>query len=181
METFEKTHNRRARLYTLENDWINATVTDFGGALVALQVADRANRKEHVLLGFDDAEAYATTRGSFGALLGRNANRISGGQIEIDGQIYRLEMNEPHATLHGGPIGFGRQFWSANMVEARRLVLSLTSPNGDQGFPGEVSISATYALEDHALCLSFDARTSQQNGSNRRSKLRLATPCRILA
>lgn len=128
---------------------------------MSLEAPDRGGRRGHVVLGFDRVEQYAATRGSFGALLGRNANRISGGKTVIDGQTYVLAKNEPNATLHGGPHGFGKRFWSVDAVEPRRLVLSLTSPDGDQGFPGEVVVVVTYSLENGSLSLSFDATTSK--------------------
>ena len=161
METLRQSSERPARLFRLESDRIIATITDYGGALMSLEVPDRARKRSPVLLGFDNAEAYKTAHGSFGALLGRNANRIAGGKITIGGQFYRLAKNEPNATLHGGPAGFGKRFWSVDRVEARRLILSLTSADGDEGFPGEVTVTATYSLEEGALRLAFDAETSK--------------------
>ena len=161
VEVLQQSNDRLARLFRLESDRIIATITDYGGALTSLEVLDHAGRRSPVLLGFDNAEDYKTVRGSFGALLGRNANRIAGGQITIDGQVYHLAKNEPNATLHGGPAGFGKRFWSVDRVEARRLVLSLTSADGDEGFPGEVTVTATYSLEESALRLAFDGTTSK--------------------
>ena len=153
--------DRPAWLFTLRNARIVARITDYGGRLVSLQVADRAGRRDHVVLGFDDSARYAAAGGSFGALLGRNANRIAGGKLVIDGRIYALAMNEPSATLHGGPVGFGKCFWEVVAAAPEALRLRLTSPDGDQGFPGEVNVTATYALRDNALHLVFDATTSQ--------------------
>jgi aldose 1-epimerase len=152
---------KAARIFTLENDRIVARVTDFGGALVSIETPDRAGRSGHVLLGFDDVASYAETRGSFGALLGRSANRIAGGTFVIDGQSYALAKNEPNATLHGGPVGFGKRFWSATAIDSSRLQLALTSEDGDQGFPGEVTVTATYELVGNALRLVFDACTTR--------------------
>lgn len=161
MEAIRQSNERPARLFRLENDRIIATITDYGGVLMSLEVPDRTGKRSPVLLGFDSAEDYKTARGSFGVLLGRNANRIAGGKITIDGQVYPLAKNEPNATLHGGPAGFGKRFWSVDRVEARRLVLSLTSADGDGGLPGEVTVRAIYSLEEGALRLVFDATTSK--------------------
>ncbi len=145
----------------LENAWLAAEITDFGGALVSLQTMDGAGLRDHVVLGFDTVSAYAETPGSFGALLGRNANRIAKGRIVIDGQTFDLVKNEPNATLHGGPRGFGKCFWSIASLEPERVRLELISPDGDQGFPGEVDVTAEYRLVGQALHLTFDATTTK--------------------
>lgn len=152
---------RGARVFTLENQILRARVTDYGGILVSLEVASPAGRLEHVLLGFDDVGGYTGNSGSFGALLGRNANRIAGGSFTIDGQTYSLSKNENGSTLHGGAVGFSKQFWSMVEADAGHIVLHLTSPDGDQGFPGEVAVTATYRLEGAALHLTFDATTTK--------------------
>lgn len=159
--SFGRYGNREATLFILSNGSIEAAVTDYGAILVSLEVPDRSGRLSPVLLGFDDVAAYAETRGSFGAVLGRNANRIAGGKIEIDGRVYPLAKNEPNATLHGGPVGFGKCFWSVASVEPTRLILALSSPDGDQGFPGEVKVTAMYGIEDNELHLVFDATTTK--------------------
>lgn len=150
-----------ARLYTLENDRLRARITDYGGILVSLEVPARFGRREHVVLGFDDVAGYIANRGSFGALLGRSANRIAGGTVTIDGQTFALSKNENGSTLHGGAVGFGKQFWSVAAADGEHIVLRLTSPDGDQGFPGEVEVVATYRLNGGALHLTFDARTTK--------------------
>ena len=152
---------RTAQLFTLRNDWLTAWVTDYGGAMVALQAPDRTGKRGHILLGFDDVAGYATKRGSFGALLGRYANRIAGGKFTLDDQDYTLAKNSANATLHGGRVGFGKCFWSAVAFEPQELALRLISPDGDQGFPGEVTVTATYRLSGRALHLAFDATTTK--------------------
>jgi aldose 1-epimerase len=114
-------------------------------------------------LGFDDAAAYATAKGAFGALLGRNANRIAGGSFTLDGRTYRLPTNDGTSTLHGGPVGFDKVFWKAGTAaeSAPALVLTHVSPDGDQGFPGELSVAATYRLDGDSLWLEFAARTTK--------------------
>jgi len=158
---FGEVGGREAQLVRLENPWLTVEITDFGGALVSLQAIDGAGRRGHVLLGFDAASAYAETPGSFGALLGRNANRIADGKITIDGRTFVLAKNEPNATLHGGPRGFGKCFWSIASLSPERLRLDLTSPDGDQGFPGQVEVTAEYRLIGPALHLVFDATTTK--------------------
>jgi aldose 1-epimerase len=158
---FGEVGGREARLYTLENELLRVCVTDYGGILVSLEAPGSGGGREHVLLGFDTAGDYAANGGSFGALLGRNANRIAGGSLTIDGRTYSLSKNENGSTLHGGVVGFGKRFWSVAAADADHIVLRLTSADGDQGFPGEVEVTATYRLDGAALHLVFDARTTK--------------------
>jgi aldose 1-epimerase len=164
-EAFGQTPDGRgATLYTLENAQLRVRITDFGGRMVSVEAPDRHGRFDHVLLGFDHVAPYTTVGGSFGALLGRFANRIAGASFEIDGQSFALSKNNDGATLHGGAAGFNRVFWTVAAAEAEpipRLVLTHVSPDGDQGFPGEMSIFATYQLEAGSLSLSFEARTTK--------------------
>jgi len=155
---------RAATLFTLENERLRVRITDFGGRMVSIETPDRNGQRGHILLGFGDVAAYSEYGGSFGCLLGRYANRIAGAAVELDGQTYRLSKNNGDATAHGGAIGFNRVFWtvSESRVEPEpTLVLTLVSPDGDQGFPGEVTVRATYRLEVDGLSLSFEARTTK--------------------
>ena len=160
-QAFGRVGGCEAHLYTLENAFITAEVTDYGGRLVSIKAPDDRGGHSDVLLGFADAQTYADTLGSFGALLGRNANRIAGGRFVMDGSLYALSVNENGSTLHGGTIGFSRRFWSCAAHDRQSLVLTLISGDGDQGFPGEVEVSATYRLIESDLRLSFDARTTR--------------------
>jgi aldose 1-epimerase len=133
--SFGRTQGRTARLFTLESDLLRVCITDYGGILVSLEAFDRSGTRDHLVLGFDDVSGYVDNRGSFGALLGRNANRIAEGRINIDGHVYELSKNENGATLHGGADGFGKRFWSVTEFDARRLTLRLVSGDGDQELP----------------------------------------------
>lgn len=158
---FGQVEGRTARLYTLENDRLKATITDYAGALVSLEAPDRNGRRDHIVLGFDEAAGYVDNRGSFGALLGRTANRIANGRFAIDGSTYELSKNEGENTLHGGADGFGKRFWSVEEASAHHLTLALTSADGDQGFPGEVSVEACWRLDGSDLSLVFTAKTTR--------------------
>jgi aldose 1-epimerase len=150
-----------AALYTLENGHLRVRITDYGGRIVSLESADRYGRREDVVLGFDSAGAYAAAKLPFGALLGRNANRIGGGCFTLDGQVYQLSKNDNGSTLHGGEAGFDKLIWQAVDADPARLVLQLTSPDGDQGFPGEVTVCAAFRLESDILWLDFEGRTTK--------------------
>ena len=150
-----------AALYTLSNESMRVRITDFGGRIVSIEVPDRSGKHGHVVLGFDDVSEYVSAGGSFGALLGRTANRIGGGAFTLDGHTYRLSKNEEHATLHGGRQGFDKLFWRVEEAGDTHLILALVSPDGDQGFPGELSATARYSVEGNTLWLSLEAATSK--------------------
>jgi aldose 1-epimerase len=161
-ENFGRTAGgQAAALYTLSNESMRVRITDFGGRIVSIEVPDRSGRYDHVVLGFDDVSEYESAGGSFGALLGRTANRIGGGAFTLEGHTYDLSKNEEHATLHGGRQGFDKLFWCVEEAGDKQLCLALVSPDGDQGFPGELSVKARYSVEANTLRLSLEAVTSK--------------------
>jgi aldose 1-epimerase len=159
--SFGRVAGHEARLFTLQNERLTVRVTDYGGALVAIEAPDCKGRQGEVLLGLPDAAAYGATRGAFGALLGRNANRIAGGRFVLDDVPYELSRNENGSTLHGGAVGFDKRFWSVAAAESTCLELTLVSEDGDQGFPGRVEVTARYELAGAELRLAFAARTTK--------------------
>ncbi|HEX3860820.1 MAG TPA: aldose epimerase family protein [Stellaceae bacterium] len=150
-----------ATLYTLESGRLRVCITDYGGRMVSIEAPDRDGRSGHVLLGFDDVAQYAVNGGSFGALLGRNANRIGRAELPIDGRTYKLIITDRGNTLHGGPRGFGMVMWRVVKADDTELVLTHTSPDGDQGFPGEMAVEARYRLAAEALSLTLTAQTDK--------------------
>jgi aldose 1-epimerase len=155
-----------AGIHVLESATLRVVITPFGGRILSIHAPDRDGRRADVVLGFDTVSAMAQAGGSFNALLGRFANRIAEGRFTLDGQQYQLAQNDRGSTLHGGPQGFGRAVW--DVVEAREAVLVLrhVSPDGDQGFPGEVTVTATYTLAGDTLQLVFAATTTRPTPIN---------------
>jgi aldose 1-epimerase len=149
-----------ARLYTLRNaQGMKVTISDFGATLVSWLAPDRAGRLADILLGHDTPAAYYAASTYMGGLVGRWANRIGGARFTLDGIEYTLDRNENGNLLHGGANGFHRQMWQ---VEDDRgaLVLRLDSPEGDGGFPGNVSVQVRYALEDDGtLTIDYEGVT----------------------
>ncbi|MGH8227902.1 MAG: aldose epimerase family protein [Steroidobacteraceae bacterium] len=164
-DSFGRTPDGRpATVYTLENADLRVRITDYGGRLVSIETPDRSGRRGDVLLGFDDVAAYVKAGGAFGALLGRQANRIAGGHFTLDSRDYHLPTNDGTSTLHGGPVGFDKVFWTVDSATAQPapvLKLTYVSPDGDQGFPGELTVHATYRLDGDSLWLDFEAHTTQ--------------------
>lgn len=149
----------QAFLYTISCGGLTATVSDFGAHLVSLLVPDRNGNVADVVLGFDDAEGYRTANGGYlGAIVGRNANRISNSSFILGDTKVRLIPNEGHHNLHSGTQGFHLRFWMVTRHTENSITLRLDSPRGDQGFPGNAVIYVTYTLEaDASLHISYDA------------------------
>ena len=133
-----------------------------GASIQALSVPDRLGRQDDVVLGHDTLGPYVEQPHYMGASVGRFANRIAGGAFEMDGRRFELDRNDGANTLHGGAGGFDRKTWRIEVADALSVTLALTSPDGDQGFPGQVEATATYRMLDDAdeLRLTFEARTS---------------------
>lgn len=157
---------RDVEAVTLDSgDGIAATVLTYGSHLVSVLVPDRAGHRDDVVVSLPDLAAYED-RGAnpyLGAVVGRYANRIGGATFVLDGHRYELAPNEGPNLLHGGPIGFDRHVWKVDDVGAvdggLELWLTLRSPDGDQGFPGAVSVTARWRLETDRLLLAMDAVT----------------------
>ncbi len=140
---------------------VRARILTLGATLQALEAPDRDGRMADVTLGHDDAASYLSLPNYWGQTIGRYANRIAGGRFRLDGKAYQLTLNEKAASLHGGTAGFDKRVWrivSLDSGPAARVVLALTSPAGDQGYPGKVEARVTYTLDDAgALMIDFDA------------------------
>ncbi len=133
---------------------LHTDITNLGGRIMRL-VVDGID----VVLGFDHADDYLPERhlSDFGAVVGRYANRLAGGRIEVDGIVYHLPQNNGPNCLHGGPRGWQYAAFVAEEVAPSRLVLSLVSPDGDNGFPGTVHARVAYTLADGALRIDYHA------------------------
>jgi aldose 1-epimerase len=156
-----------ATLFTLIAPGITVRVTDWGATLVAVEVADRDGVSAGVVLGLDDASAYAdTTPGRnpyLGATVGRVANRIAGAAFELDGEHFSLVANEGANSLHGGrEDSFDRARWDVVDVSETHLVLHHISPDGAAGYPGTVRVEATFEVTDQALALTYTALTDRR-------------------
>ena len=152
-------------LYSLKSsDGMEVAVTNYGGRIVALMVPDRDGKMRDIVLGFDSIQAYfpENNQTDFGAAIGRYANRIDHGRICIDGDSIQLPVNNFGHTLHGGPTGWQYQVYSAQQPNDSTLVLTMDSPDGDNGFPGNVKATVTYtALPGNTLDVTYSAVTDK--------------------
>jgi aldose 1-epimerase len=153
--------------YILRNKDIKAGFTDYGGRLVWLIVEDKNGNPTDVVLGCDSEEAYKTAGNFYGALIGRYGNRIGKAKFSLDGKEYALSQNDGPNTLHGGADGFDKRMWTGNKTSDSTLEFSLTSKDGDQGFPGELKTVVTYTLTaDKGLKIDYKATTDKKTVVN---------------
>ena len=160
-----KYNGKDVGLFSLSNSsGIVVRITNFGARIVSLCVPDREGRLCDVVQGFDRLEDYFPENHSsdFGAVIGRYANRLAGGRIVVDGVEYQLPQNNGPNCLHGGPVGWQYAVYYVVEASQQRLALSMLSPDGDNGFPGNVRVNVTYTLgDDNGLRIDYRATTDR--------------------
>ena len=163
-KTFGEARGKRVDAFTLTSDaGVTVEIISYGVVVRDWRVPLSVGAPRTVVLGFDDIGSYLGHSPHFGALAGRVANRIAGGQFELDGKTYRLVANEHGNTLHGGPEGLGLQVWDGEADSARNAVrFSLSSPDGAMGFPGNVDFTATYSLKGNRLRLELTGKPDRR-------------------
>ena len=156
-----------ASLYTIRSGKITAVFSDLGATLVKLFVPDRNGKVADVVLGFDDPQAYCESGTFFGAVVGRNANRIARGAFTLNGKQYKLDINNGKNNLHSGFDFFKNRIWNVLETEEDAIIFGLESPNGDQGFPGKADIRVKYTLEQgNTLRVAYTAISDQDTVFN---------------
>jgi aldose 1-epimerase len=155
-------------LYTLKNTaGMEVDIITLGAALRAIRVPDKNGQIRDVLLGYDTPAEYQDVRGYLGAVIGRNGNRIGGAKVTIDGVDYKLEANENENNLHSGSEGFHTVIWTAAEADEGHVVLTYRSPDGEQGFPGNMDVSVTYTLTDSGeVVIAYRATTDKKTVAN---------------
>lgn len=156
-------------LYVLKNKaGMEVCITNFGGRIVSIMVPDKAGVMQDVVLGFDSVADYINVPSDFGASIGRYANRINKGILNIDGQTIQLPQNNFGHCLHGGPQGWQyKVYQKVKQLDATNLELTLFSPEGDQNFPGNVTAKVIYQLtDDNAINIQFEATTDKKTVIN---------------
>lgn len=145
-------------LFTVSNGSLSATFTSYGARLVSLHAPDASGATANVVLGYDTLDLYIADQTYLGAVVGRYGNRIAKGRFTLDGKEYQLPQNNDGNSLHGGAIGFDQRVWAAVPL-ADGVEFSLTSPDGDQGYPGTLAVTVRYTLSISALRIDYTART----------------------
>jgi aldose 1-epimerase len=149
---------------------LTAEIITYGGILTSLAFPDRRGKTANVNLGFDTLEQYLAGNPYFGALVGRFGNRIARGAFTIEGKQYRLACNDGPNHLHGGLKAFDKVLWKAKPFQQKNsagVVLSYTSPDGEEGYPGALRVTVTYRLtEDNRLSFEYLAKTDKPTPVN---------------
>jgi aldose 1-epimerase len=154
-----------AMLYTLKNEKnITITITNYGGIINGIHTPDKNGNTANIALGFDKLEQYMEGHPYFGALVGRYGNRIAKAQFSLDGESYALAANNGNNSLHGGIEGFDKKLWSPQVIgcdERSALKLSYVSPDGEEGYPGNLTVSVTYELLMDQFFITYEAETDK--------------------
>ena len=151
----------RCHLITLKNkNGFSASFTDFGAAIQSLFVPDRDGKAADVVLGYDTLEEYVKGGSTHGATVGRYANRIGGAKFTLNGTEYKLTMNDNGNSLHGGEFGYNKRLWTIESIDdgdEPSVTFGLTSPDGEEHFPGTVKIKVCFTLLTNGVSICYDA------------------------
>src|SRR5919197_2010608 len=158
---------RGVELFTLTNaHGVEVRAMTYGAIITSIKTPDRSGKLADIVLGFDSLAGYlGGVSPYFGAVVGRYANRIAGGRFTLDGTTYHLARNNGPNILHGGDRGFDKVLWSGDPFQhdtAAGVTLRYESPDGEEGYPGTVSVRVTYTLTDaNELVVEYDASTTK--------------------
>ncbi len=158
---------KEVTLFTLENkNGMRVDLIDYGANIVRLFVPDQNGKLDDIVLGFDDVAGYEENGCFFGSFIGRHGNRIGNAEFELNGVTYELEKNDGDNNLHGGTPGYNKVMYKAETTE-NSVAFSRTSPDMEQGYPGNLDICVTYALtDDNELKISYQAKTDKDTLCN---------------
>jgi aldose 1-epimerase len=169
---FGKTpEGQSVEIYTLRNgSGFEARITNYGGILVSLKTPDRTGKFDDILLGHDDLESHIQDKAHFGGIIGRYGNRIAKGKFPLNGKIYSIATNAGENHLHGGHKGFDKVVWTPKTIDTPNgpaLRLSYLSKDGEEDFPGNLSVTALYTVSaDNTLRLDLTATTNKDTICN---------------
>ncbi len=148
-------------IYTLKSTAITAKVITYGARLQSVVAPDKSGKEADVVLGHPDLADYLADRSTyFGAVVGRYGNRIAKGEFTVDGQTYHVPVNNNGQSLHGGTDGFDNRVWDAKEIPMG-VEMTLVSPDGDQGYPGQLTAYVRYTLRGHDLHIQYSATTTK--------------------
>jgi len=159
------------QIFTLRNTkGMEARISNYGGLIVSLKVPDKKGQLGDVVLGYDNLDGYIKKSPFFGVIVGRYANRIGNGKFELDGKTYSLFVNNGPNSLHGGKVGFDKKVWTPKTIltsEGPALELKYLSKDGEEGYPGNLNVTAIYRVtEQNELRLELSATTDKKTVLN---------------
>jgi aldose 1-epimerase len=172
-EPFGKTPDKQdADLFVLTNaTGTEVAITNYGAAVVSVKVPDRAGKLGDVVLGYDTVDGYVSNKVFMGAIVGRYGNRIAHAKFTLGGITYNLTPNNGENTLHGGPHGFYKVLWQAKEISSQEgptLELNYLSPDGEEGYPGNLAVKVIYILaaRRNELRIEYKATTDKETVLN---------------
>ncbi|KFQ36511.1 Aldose 1-epimerase, partial [Merops nubicus] len=151
--------------FFLKSDSVKVEILSLGCIIAALEMKGRDGEFSDVVLGFDTLEGYTRKHPYFGAVVGRVANRIAKGRFTVDGKEYQLFLNNGPNSLHGGARGFDKVLWSPQVLPNGVSFFRL-SPDGEEGYPGDLKVWVTYTLSGGELAINYKAQTSKTTPVN---------------
>ena len=148
-----------ASLYKIElADGAYAAITDYGATITEIVVPDKAGKLRDVVMGHADVQGYQKAGGFWGATIGRVGNRLGASKFEINGKVYQVLANDGPNHLHGGAKGFDKRMWEGEIVDDHTVKFSRVSPDGEEGYPGTLTVSVTFTFDaEHRLTISYHA------------------------
>jgi aldose 1-epimerase len=148
-------------IYTLKTEGIEARIMTYGARVVSIKTPDRDGKVADVVLGYSALDGYLEDKTTyFGAIVGRYGNRIAFGKFSIDGHQYQVPINNNANSLHGGTVGFDKLVWQAHAV-ADGVEMTLVSKDGDQGYPGTLTVHVRYTIHHGALRIDYSVSTDK--------------------
>src|SRR5882724_2163022 len=152
-------------IYTLTDGKIEARIMTYGGIIVSVKTPDKSGKMADVLLGFDELAPYLGPKPPAAALIGRYGNRIGKGRLVVAGKEYELAKNNGENTLHGGTIGFDKKLWKGKAIPDG-VELTYVSKDGEEHFPGTLTSTVRYTVEDGGLKIEYSATTDKETVVN---------------
>ena len=166
MKTWTLPSGEQATIFELTDGKITAHVSDFGATIHRLYVPGKTGELADVVLGFDTPAEYIASTTFFGTVVGRNCNRVKDGQFTLNGKTYQLDRNDGNNNLHCGHAFYKDRMWKVESISENSITLSLNSPDGDQGFPGNATIKVTYTVENSGLKMEYEGVCDQDTVFN---------------
>ena len=158
---------KKTDLYQLKNEIIEVYITNYGARIVSLLSPDRKGIMGDVVLGFKSIADYQKAKTPYhGCLIGRYGNRIAKGKFKLNGATYELPINNNENHLHGGPDGFHNQVWDVIAVNQNSIVMTYVSKDGEMGYPGNLTVEVTYAINGNELSIAYKAKTDKATPVN---------------
>jgi aldose 1-epimerase len=157
-------------VYTLKSEKLEVQIATYGGEVISLKTPDRGGKMTDVVLGFDDTAGYYANSNSpgaafFGPIVGRYANRIAHAKFTLDGKEYTLTKNNGDNSIHGGPTGFHNRMWTGKTIPDG-VELTYLSKDGEEGYPGNLSVTVRYTLMGGDLKIDYTATTDKDTVLN---------------